>query len=291
MRILITGGTGFVGKPTAERLQRRGHKLMLLVRDSRDKNIFASKRNLHFIKGDLSEINRLAGSIRKFKADAALHLAWEGIPDYGAAMSAKNLIFSINLISLLAKLGYKKIICAGSCWEYGAKSGKIDEEFLPRITNAFAAAKDAIHNLGSYLAQERNVDFVWARIFYSYGPRQKPSSLVPHLIGRYSKGANPEIKNPKGGNDFVYVDDVARALVAILEKHKNRQSRTYNIGSGRLTGVGEIVRKIYGAGFKNLAVRPVGFYADISRIKKEIGWMPKIKLGEGIKKTVEYYCK
>ncbi len=264
---------------------------MLLVRDGRDKNIFASKRNLRFIKGDLSEINRLAAGIKKFKADAALHLAWEGIPDYSAAMSAKNLIFSVDLISLLAKLGYKKIVCAGSCWEYGAKSGKIGEEFLPRITNAFAAAKDAIHNLGSYLAQEKNADFVWARIFYPYGPRQKPSSLVPHLIDRYSRGASPEIKNPKGGNDFVYMDDVARALVAILEKHKNRQSHTYNIGSGRLTGVGEIVKKIYGAGFKNLAVRPVGFYADISRIKKEIGWRPVVDIKAGIKKTVAHFIK
>lgn len=283
MRIFITGGTGFVGKYVVAELQKRNHKLLILSRSSlRDLGQnFPSRRNLAFVYGDLSAINKWQNKLARFKPQAAIHLAWEGIPDYGFAASAKNLFQGLALIRALHKAGCKKIIAAGSCWEYGVDSGKIGENAAPRPINAFSAAKTALYNLGKEAAKEYGMKFVWARIFFVYGPGQRPSSLIPHLIAEKARGVRPAVKNPDGGNDFVYVANVARALRMLVEKKTPHD--LYNIGSGRLTGVREVARVVYGKDVVKRKSPARGFYADIARIKKDIKWKPEVPLAAGIR--------
>ena len=121
-----------------------------------------------------------------------------------------------------------------------------------------------------------------------YGPGQRPGALIPSLIESMRRGAKSEIKNPRGGNDFIYVDDVARALAMIIKKRIRSRNAIYNIGSGRLTGVGRITNEVYGR--KGRAPRKVhGFWADISKIRREIGWRPEISIAKGIGIIVDYH--
>ncbi len=283
MRVFITGGTGFVGKHTVEELQKHGHQVLILSRKN-PKTIFSSRRNLAFLRGDLSDIKKWQKKLAVWKPEVAFHLAWESLPDHGFEMSSKNLLQGIELVRVLSKVGCKKVVAAGSCWEYGRTSGKMSEEIDPRLTDAFSVAKVALCWLGKEAAKLSGMEFVWARIFYVYGPGQKASSLIPYLINEKLRGALPDVKNPNGGNDFIYVDDVARALRLLIEKKTPHV--IYNIGSGHITGVREIVRVVYGKDVIKRKGRAEGFYADIRKIKKDIGWRPVTGIGMGVREMM-----
>ncbi|MGD0576787.1 MAG: NAD-dependent epimerase/dehydratase family protein, partial [Candidatus Staskawiczbacteria bacterium] len=119
MKIFITGPTGFIGKYVVEKLRE-------------DKN-----NELFLLSKDLADIENWKTEVKNFKPDAAIHLAWEGLPDYGAKNSIKNLNYGLNLMNFLAEINCKTVIMAGTCWEV-----------LPQPVNAMSAAKTALHWLG-----------------------------------------------------------------------------------------------------------------------------------------------
>ena len=138
--------------------------------------------------------------------------------------------------------------------------------------------------------------FIWTRLFYVYGPGQRESSLLPYIISCVRQGKNPELKTPAARNDFIYVEDVARAISDIVKRPQT--DGVYNIGSGSSTSVQQIVETVcdkFGfpyesGGLNSLTKSPVvDFWADISRIKSDTGWEPKTSIKEGIQKTIDYY--
>lgn len=293
MRIFITGGTGFIGKPLVKSLIKRGHNLLLLSRQPQK-----SSANLKFIKGDLSN-NSWYRKVRLFKPDACVHLAWQDLPNYDAQTSQRNLFQGLNLYNFLAQIGCKKIVTTGSCSEYGMQKGRLSEDSQVRPLNAFAAAKNALNRLGSEIAMEKDIKFIWTRIFFCYGPGQRKTSLIPSLIN-YKNGKAPKIAEPDTRLDFIFIEDVAEAIAKLLENAKT--SGNYNIGSGRLTSIRRIIKttgKLLDKEkeFEKLVshrskAKWSDFYADISKIKKETGWMPKTDIDDGIRKTIESfsYC-
>lgn len=284
MRIFITGGTGFIGKPLLELLSPK-HQLLVLSRRPPKKN----QNNITFIKGNLSNLPRLKSYIKRFKPEAIIHLAWEGLPDYSVSQSFKNLKYSLDLMLLAQEIGCSKFLGAGTCWEYGQRSGKLSEELASQPLNIFALAKDCFRRLGEAVSREGKISFVWMRFFYVYGPGQKSSSLIPHLIRSLKKGKRPVVKTPEARNDFIYVEDVARAIAEIAARAKS--SAIYNIGSGKLTRVGEIVKIIYPEYTYRIKRRESAFYADLRKIRKEIGWQPKVDIKNGIRTTVNWFLK
>ncbi len=292
MRIFVTGGTGFIGRHAVRALLARGHAVLLLVLPGEARaarRLFPDKR-ARLISGDLAVPARWLGELRKFRPGAALHLAWEGIPDYGAAASVRNLRASLALLDALAIAGCARVVCPGSMWEYADQKGKRSERDALSPVNALAAAKLALLRFGQFSAQERGTEFVWARLFSVYGPGQKIHSLIPHTVESLRSGERLSVKNPRGGTDFVYVGDVAAALALLIDRKLPAACPVYNIGSGRLTSVSAIVNSVCRE--LGLAIRlPVpraaqGCRADIRRIRREVGWKPTTSLADGIRATV-----
>ena len=298
MRIFLTGGTGFIGRYVLKHLEKEGYNILLLTRASKENisSIIKSKK-VDIVSGNLSDINKWKNKLIQFKPDTTIHLAWEGIPDYGVKISIKNLKYGLSLFEELAELGCKKIICTGSCWEYGQNQGKISEDLPIKPSNAFTAAKNALYWLGREIAKENNIQFIWTRLFYVYGPGQRENSLIPYIIKCVKEGKKPKIETPSARNDFIYVEDVAKAIVAILENCN--QSTVYNIGSGYSTSIQDIIKIIYSKLHLQYKLNEIvfkrengcynNFYADISKIKKEIGWKPKIDIESGVKKIITFY--
>jgi dTDP-6-deoxy-L-talose 4-dehydrogenase (NAD+) len=297
MKIFVTGGTGFIGKPTVKLLAKQGHELLLLVpRAEITRRDLVGNTNIKFVAGDLSNLGRVKGKIEGFRPVVVLHMAWEGIPDYGWRMSLKNLVSGLNLFKELSYIRCKKIVALGSCWEYSNPKGKLKESSATRPESAFSVAKNSLHCFGRLMAKELCLDFVWLRPFYVYGVGQKSSSLIPYLIKNAREGRLAKIKSPDAKNDFIYVDDVARAIAKATTSPTGRYA-VYNVGSGKLTSVRTVVDTVYrelGMGNKLRKVfdkkRPAGaaasFYADISRIRRDLGWTPSVDFKEGIKKVV-----
>lgn len=275
MKIFITGSTGFIGKHLVKNLQKRGHELFLLDKD-------------------LADIKSWIGEVKQFNPDAAIHLAWQGIPDYGPEISAKNLNYGLNLIKSLVKIGCKWVLAAGSCWEYGGQPGKISEDTPVKPINDFTKAKNNLRLQAEKIAKKNNVQFIWTRFFYVYGPGQKEASLIPYLIKCATEKKAPEIKNPTAQNDFIYVEDLAEALALLTEKQA--KAGVYNIGSGKLTAVQDIIKIIHECFHLKSKQKTTSagsadiysdFWADTSKIKKEISWQPKTSIKEGIKKMIK----
>lgn len=291
MKIFLTGSTGFIGKYVAKKLDNGKNELLLLARDP---TLLQPSQTIHLLKGSLENISNWSEDLKKFNPDAVVHLAWEGIPDYGAENSTRNLKYGLNLFNLLSKTDCKTILATGSVWEYGEQSGKLSEDLFVKPFNCFTAAKNSLNWMGREIAKENGINFIWTRLFYVYGPGQKKTSLISYLIDCVKEKKKPEIRNPKAKNDFVYVEDVADAISRLVSEYKG--SGIFNIGSGQLTTVETILSKIY----KNYSVQKdfkiadqiqndtlSANYADISKIEKEIGWKPKTGIDTGIEKTVE----
>jgi len=295
MNLFITGGTGFIGTHLMRLLQDSEYELQILILEEEDisKNKYIQGSNI--VRGNLANTDNWIDQVKRFRPDVTLHMAWEGIPQYDAYTSMNNLMNSLNLITKLSEIGCKRIICTGSCWEYGQTQGKLIESIAPQSTNAFTAAKNALHMMGSEIAHEHDASFIWTRLFYVYGPLQRSYSLIPSIIKNIQKGKNPEIKTPHAKNDFIYVEDVVRALDLIIQKCT--KSAVYNIGSGYSTSIHEIVDLVcqyYDVSYStvpndNNEKKLSNFWADVSKIKNDTGWKPQVTIENGIQKMVDFY--
>ena len=291
MKIFLTGGTGFIGKFVVQKL-RSHHRLLILTRNP-DKSIYSD--NIIFLKGSLESIDKWKNELKKFNPEAAIHLAWESIPDFSAEKCIKNLKYGLDLIQLLKETCCRTILATGSLWEYGNVSGKLSEDLNPQSISAFTAAKNSLNFLGREIAKEKNINFIWTRLFYVYGPDQRKDSIIPYLIKCVKEGEIPLVKNPKAQNDFIYVEDAAEALIRILLKCK--QTDIYNIGSGNLTSIQNIIKKIFAICkveekfnvVNQNSTDSLSFaYADISKIRKT-GWKLKTHINEGLRKTIKLF--
>jgi UDP-glucose 4-epimerase len=286
MKIFITGGSGFIGKHVVNKLAKEGHSLMLLIRNK-------VQSDYPLIRGDLSDISLWYKKLSAFAPECAIHLAWEGIPDYSSNISITNLVNGLRLYQALVKIGCKNILTTGSCFEYGNAQGRISEEYIcSQDINSFAAAKRALYSIGSKISEESETKFLWARLFYVYGPGQRNEALIPSIIHSLQAGILPELKNPLSIHDYIYVKDVADAIIRLLLKGKN--SGIYNIASGKTVTVRQIMQiiaKKYGINLplKQSFVHINSFYGNTEKINKETGWFVQTSLQQGINETIKYY--
>lgn len=282
MRIFITGASGFLGSHLVPLLQKgKKHQMLLLSRTIED--------SIH-IKGDIGNIDAWKDKVERFKPDAAIHLAWEGVATYNTSppdIALKNIVNSVNLTSFLGQIGCKRFVALGSA-----------TDFSKNLT-PFAVTKVAFRVLGEATAAQSGMVFFWTSPSYIYGPGQREEALLPYAINSLLKGVKPEIKNPGLRQDFIYVSDVARALKLILEKGE-KKTGWYQIGSGKAFLVGNLLNIAYGklglrepykkqktADFGKVLAPQI---ANIDALKR-LGWRPEVTLEKGVANTVNYYRK
>lgn len=288
MRILVTGGSGFIGRHLLPLLER--HQLLLIGRNEPR----IRPPNATYVHGDLAEAASWRDAAREFSPEACIHLAWTGLPDYSLPRCLENFDSSVRLFELLGDMGCRKIFAAGTCWEYGNLQGRVGEMDSPNSMNLFASFKTALRLVGESLAASRGLSFVWGRLFFVYGPGQRETSLIPSCYQALKKGRSPRVNNPDAVNDFIHVSDVARAIQALIES--SGVSGVFNIGSGMPTGAGEVCRLVSrhvgGAGLCTEANAPSasdgqGAWADVSHIRARTGWTPRLTLQAGIEQTLD----
>jgi len=295
MKILITGATGFVGRHVLGALSSQGHRLGLLVRSGANAASLKTAQT-EFLEADLDVFDRSRSLIEKFAPEICVHLAWEGIPDYSASVSKRNLDRSIVLSDLLlGRTPCKKILVAGTCFEYGKTAGECVETDRLETASYIGWTKQALYSYLTLACAKASADLVWFRLFYVYGPGQRQDSLIPSIVNSIMGGHVPDVRTPADANDFIHVQDVARAF-ALAAKPQVRGG-VYNLGSAQTTPVLEICRMIEREfpdrkGFvqpleaRPTPANPVRFWANRQRAKEELGWQPEIALSAGIQGTV-----
>jgi len=272
MRIVVSGATGFLGSHTVEALLSEGHSVLGIAKHAHD-------ASYPLIAADLGEHGAWQESVKAFKPEVAIHLAWEGIPDYGAEMSERNKDASISFFSFLESIGIERIIGMGTGWEHVK-------------TNAFTAAKGALRECGESLEKKGSLTFVWARIYFAYGPRQRSEALIPSMVRSIKSGIPVQLKTPGAQNDFLYAEDVARALTLLSQSET--PGGAYDVGSGVLTPVAEVARLVHeqlGVPFEAQSGAYEAAHVAQTEAMTRLGWTPQVPLPEGVQKTVAWLIK
>jgi nucleoside-diphosphate-sugar epimerase len=296
MRIILTGGTGFIGYPVLKNLIALNHEVLLLGRNLSLINNLKIKK----IRLDLNNFIDKKKEILDFKPEAVLHLAWQGIPDYSEQMSEVNFNNSLNFLNFLIENSEcKKIIVPGSCWEYndGSILGQCSEDIKINPQKPFSIYKKKLFDELINKTHEYNIIFNWPRLFYVYGPNQKKTSLIPMLIDSYLNNKEPNIKSPNNKNDFIYIDDVVKILIFMLQS--SLPSGVYNAGTGVATEVIElsnIIKNFFSSDYKlkkkikkKKDEKKINFFADTNKLKKYFSDLEFEKINSGLYKTVKFF--
>lgn len=298
MNILITGGSGFIGVPVINKLISSGNNKVLALSRSMRYSHPEILEQLTWINSSLLLDDVLLEQISAFAPEVIINLAWEKIPDFSYEASLQNLQNQVEFFRRILSIPcVKKVVTTGSCWEYGKNIGvcKESDDFISK--NYFTWAKNSLRDFVQFECIKKNINFVWARIFYVYGPNQRSNSLIPSLIADLRARIVPVINSPSNANDFIYIDDVAEVIVKMCTARID--SGIYNIGAGEsieLIKILSIIEKeILGSDMftkmyteKNLKniVQDTNFWGDLSKTTKALNWSPVTSIEDGIKKMI-----
>lgn len=288
-RVLITGGTGFIGRATCRVLQLYGLEAGIITRS----RLSVSSGFIKIFEGNIKDIGPSLEEISAFNPDCVLHLAWTGIPDFSFQQSLDNLNYSINFFEqILTSCQIKKIVVAGSCWEAGKTRGAVSPKDWGPVDH-FTWAKKSLFDWLTMKALNDKFLLHWARLYYVYGSQQRSNSLIPFLCKSIKKTYTlPDLKSGKDCLDYIHVEDVAEALTQLCVKAC--PSGVYNIGSGKITQVSEIADFLLNYAINNSAkmseisepdvpIENKAFWANIEDTTKLIKWTPKHDLQKSLK--------
>ncbi|TWT56352.1 NAD-dependent epimerase/dehydratase family protein [Allorhodopirellula solitaria] len=238
----VTGATGFIGRHLVSELLERGHEIIAVGR-SRERFLtmdWASKvcfEQIDIDEPDPATLQRLVAT------DCLLHLAWPGLPNYQDRFHfERNLPAAYRWIQAFVDEGCRNVLVTGTCFEYGAREGKLSEWMPVEPTNSYALGKDCLHRFLRILQTSLPFQLTWARLFYTYGAGQNPGSLIAQLDAAIDRGEDSFAMS--GGEqirDYLPVNVVARHLAMLAEKQDF--DGTVNICSGEPISVRRLVEQ------------------------------------------------
>ena len=298
MKILVTGGAGFIGSNLVDKLIDEGHKVFVI-----DNLLSGKKENLNkkaiFYKADICDLNKI---LPLFKGiDYVFHLA----ANPRVIFSVENPIEShrinvdgtLNVLYASYKNKVKRLIFASSAAVYGEiKKLPLKENTIPHPVSPYVLHKLIGEYYCKLFSNLYNLETVCLRYFNVYGPRMDPNGPYALVICKFLK-LRKENKpltiygDGKQTRDFVYVDDVVKANILTMKSKKVGRGEIINICSGKNYSINYIAKLI--GGKKIYLPKRIGeikhTLGDNSLAKKLLGWKPEISLEEGIKKCKEYF--
>ncbi len=312
MRVLITGGAGYIGSVATRKLIEEGHKV--LVYDSLIKGHRKSV-NTHFVQGCLSNKELLDQTFKKFNPEAVVHFA--GFIEAGESMQnppkffGNNVINGLRLLDTMLKNNVKKIIYSSSAAVYAPKNRPLKEEDTRKPANFYGETKLMFEQILQWYDSLYEIKSTSLRYFNAtgsmgdLGERHDPEThLVPLVLlaalGKRSQinifGTDYKTPDKTCIRDYVHVQDLADAHILALQD-LDQESKIYNVGTGKGVSVKQVidaVKKVTKRDFKVVeSERRLGdpsiLVADSKKIKKELGWRPKIDFLEGLKENADFF--
>lgn len=290
--VLVTGASGFIGEHLCARLHDIGAEVHGISRKEQP-----STNALRWWQGDGASLEDMRRILTTVKPDVIFHLASyvSGDRSLKAVLPTlhNNLISAVNLLTLVAELGCRRLVMAGSLEE--PESG----ELLPVACSPYAAAKWSASVYARMFHQLYQVPVVGARLFMVYGPAQKDlNKLIPYVTLCLLRGETPKLSSGKRQIDWIYVGDIVDGLIATAQT-VGIEGESFELGSSKLTSVSTVVdclnqlidpniRPLFGA----LGDRPMEQIrtANIASAIARLDWHPQTSLEDGLAKTVDWYA-
>jgi len=299
MKAIVTGGCGFIGSHLVERLIKEGFKVIVLDNLSTSKlenleNVIKNK-NLYFYKVDVSKLDKIKKYFKN--VDYVFHLA--SLADIVPSISEPFKYYQSNVSGTVSVLEasrlnkIKKFIYAASSSCYGIPKvypTPEDAEISPQYPYAFTKYIGELFVF--FWAKVYKLPVISLRLFNVYGPRARTTGTYGAVFGVFlaQKLNNLPYTVVGDGNqkrDFVYVSDVVEAFIKVAKS--NIKNEIFNVGSGDPKSINELVSLLGGKKI-HIPKRPAEpdcTWADIRKIKKILGWSPKVSFEEGVRLMLE----
>ncbi len=307
MRILVTGGAGFIGSHIVDQCIAAGHEVAIVDNlweegGGKEQNLNAQAR---FYREDITDQAKLQAIFDEVRPEVVSHQAAQ----HSVAISTKNpqLDARVNVLGLLnvltncTRVGTRKIVFASSGATYGTPARlPIDEEVPQRPESPYGITKLMAEHYLRYWQEANGLNYTALRYGNVYGPRQDPNGeagVIAIFAKRFLKHEPVRIDwDGEQKKDYVFVGDVARANLLAIEYGDND---IFCVGTGRGASVNELYNELAKiCGYKPEIVRapkrPGDIYLayfDCQKAKRVLGWEPQTMLEEGIEKTVEFFKK
>ena len=302
MKILVTGGAGFIASHVADAFINEGHSVTILDNLSTgfEKNI---NKKAHFIKGDICD-KEISSLFEKEKFDIVNHHAAQMDVRKSVADPAfdanTNILGTINLLQNSIKTGVKKFMFASTGGAvYGEQNYFPADEFHPTSPlSPYGISKLAVEKYLYFYRVQYNLNYTILRYANIYGPRQSPmgeAGVVAIFTSKLLKNEQPVINGPgTQTRDYVFVGDVVKANVVTLN---DMNGDIYNIGTGKETDVNQLFHMLNKITRKNMEEKhgppapgeQMRSVITSDKFFKKFNWRPSTPVEEGLGKTVEFF--
>lgn len=311
MKILITGGAGFIGSHLAEKLLDEGHRVVVIDNfddfyDPKEKrrNLIHCRSNPEFflVEGDIRDEKKLKNVFNKDKIDVVVHLAAKT----GVRPSIKhpqlyqetNIGGTLSLLEVVKDFKVKNFIFGSSSSVYGERS-KVpfrENDRVDRPISPYGLSKVAGEQLCYVYHHLYGIPVTCFRFFTVYGPRQRPDMAIRKFIQAIDKGRQiTTFGDGLSERDYSYIDDIVSGVLKAIPK--NFGFEIVNLGNSTPIKLRELISLIEESLQKKAKIKKIPSqpgdvtrtFADVSRAKMLLGWRPKTKIKEGLAKMVAWY--
>jgi UDP-glucuronate 4-epimerase len=310
MRILVTGGAGFIGSHVAGRLLRDGHEVEVIddfndYYDPRIKraNLASLGGAVRLHEGDIRNRNFVQSTIADGRFDAIIHLAARA----GVRPSVQdpqlyidtNITGTHHLLEAAHRNGIGRFLFASSSSVYGlAKKVPFTEDLpLPQTLSPYAATKISGEHLCGNYAHLYGMKVVCLRFFTVYGPGQRPDLAIHKFTDAIHRGQSiPQYGDGSTRRDYTYIDDIVQGVAGAL-RYEGPAFDIFNLGENQTTTLSELIVEIENALGKKAVIERLPEQqgdmpltaADITKARQLLGYNPQTKIRDGIPKFVEWY--
>lgn len=307
MKILITGGAGFIGSNLAEKLSRNNE--LVIIDDLTTGKMWNLKKiikrkNVRFVKGNITNLallRKISKDVNWIFHQAALTSVPRSIEN-PIKTNEINVRGTLNVLIAARDREVEKVVYASSSSIYGdIPQLPKREDMRPNPKSPYAVSKLAGEYYFEVFHEAYGLQTIALRYFNVFGPKQDPNSRYAAVIPRFIKRVvnnKPPIIYGDGTQtrDFTFVEDVVQATILAA---KARKTGVLNIGSGKRITINELAKRMiemFGKSLKPIYTEPrqgdiKHSLADISKAKREIGYNPRYEMKEGLRETIRWFCE
>jgi dTDP-glucose 4,6-dehydratase len=309
MKVIVTGGAGFIGSAFVRMLISAGqHRVINLDKLTYAGNLdnlepVADSPNYRFVRGDVADAEIVDTLIEEEQPDAVVHFAAESHVDRSilspSASFETNLRGTFTLLEVVRKRKVPRYVHVSTDEVYGSLEEPLeaDESYPLKPSSPYSASKAGSDLLALSYFTTFKCPILVTRASNNYGPYQFPEKLIPLMISNALEDkALPIYGDGMQVRDWLYVDDHCRAILAVLSK--GREGEVYNIGGSRSLPNIDVVRMILNAVgkpdslMKTVTDRPGHdhrYALTSKKLERETGWAPQVPFEEGLQSTVDWY--
>jgi len=307
-KYLVTGGAGFIGSNISKALVEDGHEVTILdnLATGKKENLSAIMKKVRFIEGDIRDINTVSKAVKGIEFvlhQGALPSVQRSVKDPSSSNEA-NVQGTMNILIASRDSGVKRVVYAASSSAYG------DTPTLPKIENMkemplspYAVSKLTGELYCRVFSRIFGLETICLRYFNVFGPNQDPTSqysaVIPRFITAFLRNEAPTIYGDgRQSRDFTFVENVVSAnILASKAKSKEAIGRTMNIACGEAFSLNDIIKMLNEIAGTNIKPKydkaRLGdvkhSLADINLAGKLIGYKPKVRFKEGLRRTFGWY--